>query len=67
MIRFALWGAATVLLLLMVVDALASGQPPSWWMVLVAFFSGCGVLQIAHVLYEERQEDQNEEEAPEPH
>ena len=55
--RFAIWGAAVILLLLSVIDKLASAEPPSWGTVAVAFAAGCGLLQIVHVLYEERKDE----------
>jgi hypothetical protein len=66
MIRFALWGSAFIFLTLQVIDKAMTGQPPSWWTVCVAFCAGCGVLQIVHVLYEERntEERKNHEDQP---
>lgn len=52
--RFAIWGAALIFLLLSVVDKLSTSEPPSWWTVFVAFAAGLGTLQIVHVLHEEK-------------
>ena len=54
MIKFSIWGASTLLLLLTIVDKIAKHEGPSWWTVLLAFAAGLGVLQIAHVWWEER-------------
>lgn len=61
MIKFALWGSATLLLLLSIVDKLAQHTGPSWWTVFLAFSAGCGLLQILHVLHEEADEEAHDE------
>jgi F0F1-type ATP synthase assembly protein I len=62
MVKFAIWGVATLALLITMVDKMANSQPPSWFTVFLAFAAGAGVLQIAHVLHEEAEERKAEEE-----